>query len=191
MSAPSAVVFDLGGVLVGLDPAWPRRMGARPDDVRGWLARSEVFADFERGCVSPERFADALGRAFGVSASVARAAFASWVRGPLPGAVALLDALRVPAFALSNTNADHWAIFDPERRLRDRLTGIASHHIGARKPERAAFERASAIVGARTVLFLDDSSVNVEAARRWGWQAEVVEGIEASRLVLRRYGLLG
>ncbi|MCB9669000.1 MAG: HAD-IA family hydrolase [Alphaproteobacteria bacterium] len=176
---------------MGLEPTWPTRMGADPDAVGAWLSRSPELAAFERGHLSTERFYAALGGAFGASPSVARQAFCAWVTGPLPGAAELLDALTLPAFALSNTNVDHWAVFDPTRVLRSRLTALPSHHLGARKPETAAFQRATDAIGTADVLFLDDSPANVEAARAFGWRAERVVGVAECQAVLREAGALG
>jgi putative hydrolase of the HAD superfamily len=55
---------------------------------------------------------------------------------------------------------------------------ICSWHIGARKPEPAAFERAAERIGCapERLLLLDDSVANVEGARRCGWEAELVTG---------------
>lgn len=186
-----AVLFDLGNVLVGLDPTWPTRIGVEPAAMTTWMAESEALRAFERGQLSRAAFYGALGGAFGVPPGAARDAFCSWVTGPLPGAVALLDGLTVPAYALSNTNVDHWSLFDPDRALRSRFTSLASHHLGARKPEPAVYAKAGAIVGTSDVLFLDDNAVNVEAARAHGWRAEQVVGVPECQRVLREAGLLG
>lgn len=178
-------------MLVGLDPTWSSRLGTTPAELEAWLGSSEHFHAFERGHLSTERFYRALGEAFGVEPRAARQAFCSWVTGPLPGAVELLEAVQRPCFALSNTNVDHWAMFDPERRLRSRFTSLASHHLGARKPEPAIYQRAEAILGTSAVLFLDDNEANVRAARAYGWRAEQVVGVAECRRVLREAGLLG
>ncbi|HEY2548297.1 MAG TPA: HAD-IA family hydrolase [Candidatus Acidoferrum sp.] len=46
-----------------------------------------------------------------------------------------------------------------------------SSDIGVAKPSAEFFRRASAIIGSRDVVFVDDRMVNVEAARRFGWTA--------------------
>lgn len=185
------VLFDLGGVLVDLDPDWPAHIGLDPSDVFDWLAHSEAFASFERGELSDHAFLGALGRAFAVDPERAGPAFDAWVRGPSEGAVELLDALRGPRGLLSNTNVRHWARFDPDRRLRDRAgTALPSHLIGARKPDPVVWERVDALLGGRPALFLDDSPMNVDAARAHGWDAVFVRGPAEARSELARRGLL-
>lgn len=194
-------MFDLGGVLVELDDAWPAHAGLDPEAVRAWLHTAEPFHAMERGELSETRFLHALADrfrpppAFGPhdrAIEPLREALARWVKGAYPGATALLDQLAVPAAALSNTNRVHWSVFDPDRALRSRLVpALASHHLGARKPDPTAFARAQAILGPMQVLFLDDSPANVDAARRFGWEAERVHGLDAVRDLLDARGLLG
>lgn len=155
-----------------------------------WLETSEELRAFERGMLSRERFYGALSAFTGANATDAHDAFCAWVTGPLRGAAELLDRVAVPVFAASNTNVDHWAHFDPTRSLRSRFTSLASHHLGARKPEPAYFDRASAIIGTSPVLFLDDRADNVAAARRAGWVAAQVVGVSDCLGVLQEQGLL-
>ncbi|MEZ4320962.1 MAG: HAD-IA family hydrolase [Myxococcota bacterium] len=181
-------MFDLGGVLVELDPLWPARLGLDPDAVNAWCAASPELQAFECGELSESRFLRALGAAFRCSDMPAlRQAFAGHVRGLYPGATELLAELGPErTAALSNTNRIHWAVFDPERALRSGLgVTLASHHLGARKPEPTAFSRASAMLGTSDVLFLDDTLRNVDAARAFGWRAEQVVGPEQAREVVR------
>jgi HAD superfamily hydrolase (TIGR01509 family) len=177
-------------VLVGLDPRWPERLGVDPTVVAQCFASDPVFHAFERGMTSRERFYGGLAAHLEREPSAVREAFNAWVTGPLPGAADLLDRVVVPCFAASNTNVDHWAVFDPQRELRDRFVALASHHLGARKPERAFFARATAIIGSPAVLFLDDRADNVAAARAFGWRAEQVVGVSDCQAVLQDAGLL-
>lgn len=191
MTRPAAVLFDLGNVLVGLDPSWHDHLGVSAEALHAWMETSEALRAYERGFLSDERFFAAMSQAFDVSPEQAAHAFTAWVTGPLPGAAQLLDELVVPAFALSNTNAAHWRMFDPAREIRSRLTPLASHHLGARKPEPTIYARAEAIVGSPDLLFVDDRLDNVEAARARGWRAEQVFGVAECRAVLRQHDLLG
>ncbi len=188
------IVFDAGGVLVDFDPTWPARLGIDPDDVAAWMLVDPVFHAFERGETSEIRFATAFAKHFGLpDARVVQEPFTDWVVGAYPQAAALLDAVAHPCAFLSNTNRWHWAAFDPTRALRSRMQAqLASHLIGARKPDAIAFERASRILGSADVLFLDDRTDNVDAARAYGWRAEVVSGpLEARDAILRHGGTVG
>jgi len=184
-------VFDLGRVLVGLDLDWPRHLDLEPGPVRDWFAASPEFRAFECGELSEQGFLSAFGAAFERDdLDALHSAFARCVTGLLPGAIELLDALSGPAAALSNTNSIHWGVFDPDRALRSRLLPLASHHLGARKPEPAAFERTEALLGSTSVLFLDDNAANIHAARAHGWVAEQVVGVEQAAAALHRHGAL-
>ena len=69
---------------------------------------------------------------------------------------------------------------------------LCSGVLGARKPDRAIFERALAHFDtpAREALFLDDLFVNVQGARDAGLHADTVVDARSMRTVLRRYGVL-
>jgi FMN phosphatase YigB (HAD superfamily) len=66
------------------------------------------------------------------------------------------------------------AAYPSLHRVRHRF---ASHLLGARKPDRAVFERVEAATGraGRDVLFFDDLEENVAAARAAGWRAALVD----------------
>lgn len=51
------------------------------------------------------------------------------------------------------------------------LVVCCSSDIGLTKPSMEFFWRASKIIGSSEVVFVDDRSVNVDAARRFGWTA--------------------
>jgi FMN phosphatase YigB (HAD superfamily) len=52
-----------------------------------------------------------------------------------------------------------------------RLVVCCSSDIGVAKPSAEFFYRASKIMGSTEIVFVDDRSVNVDAARRFGWTA--------------------
>lgn len=52
-----------------------------------------------------------------------------------------------------------------------RLVVCCSSDIGVAKPYRDFFYRASTIISSDKVIFIDDRSVNIDAARRFGWTA--------------------
>ncbi len=185
LARPHTVVFDLGGVFVRLDPGWTRLHGLDRQRVREWLATDGRFHAHERGELSDSRFLTGLAGCATppLPHDQARDAFARCVAGHYAGATQLLDDLRargIRTACLSNTNPIHWSVFDPQRHLRDRLDVVlASHHLGARKPEPAIFERAAAILGSSgPVWFFDDSPVNVQAARDHGWTVFLVDATD-------------
>lgn len=178
---PAVVVFDLGGVLVRLNPGWTHLNGLDRGAVRRWLATDGRFHDHERGELSDARFLDGLRHCASAPLPIdqARDAFARCIAGHYNGATTLLDDLRdrgIRTACLSNTNPIHWSVFDPDRVLRDRFDVVlASHHLGARKPESQVFTRAAAILGEGPIWFFDDNADNVLAARDIGWTAFLVD----------------
>jgi putative hydrolase of the HAD superfamily len=90
------------------------------------------------------------------------------------------------------TNQEHHRV----AWLRDRA-GLGAHFdeiiysaaLGVCKPDRVFFTTAEARMGvraARSILFVDDSPVNVDAARICGWRAVLYRGRESLAAVLER-----
>ena len=113
----------------------------------------------------------------------------------LTGDPALVEALRkvVPCYAFTNTNASHMAtwskLFPGVVGAFDRI--FASHELGLRKPEPAAFERVCRLAGvaAASTLFFDDLPHNVQAAQQFGLQAVLVRSPNDVAHALRAVGL--
>jgi len=197
---PETVLFDLGGVLVGFGglDQFRRWLPAGSDEAelwRRWLTSPAVrryesgegdAAEFARGVIAefdlplePDQFLEA---------------FVGWLVGPLPGAWELLDVLRprVELAYLSNTSELHWPRLAGEMDVPARFhRGFASFRIGAVKPDARAFRHALDSLGRDPdrVLFLDDNTINVEAARALGLRAEVARGVQGAREALRLHGL--
>ena len=193
---PSLVVFDLGGVLVRIARSWdeacaaagvPRRPGADVTSAR--LARDPWVVAYETGAVTREAFlsgvAASTGGLYGPE-EVARVHDA-WLIAEYPGLPALFDALDaagLPTAVLSNTNEAHWAAMYPSAGASPRFPTLArvrhphaSHRLGVRKPDAAAFRAVEATAGTAGagVWFFDDLAPNVDAARAHGWTAVLVD----------------
>lgn len=195
------VLLDMGGVLVELCGERPflEMMGegvAAEEMWRRWLHSPSVRAH-ETGRMDTPTFAQEAVREFGLSAGPEEFLehFRSWLAGPFAGAHELLDELaaRHRTAILTNISAVHWpiaqgyGIFERVERV------IASHQVGAIKPDREFFEIALAELGAarEEAVFIDDNVVNVEGARAAGLEAHVARGIGETRDCLRALGLLG
>jgi len=127
----------------------------------------------------------------------------AYLLGPYPGVSELIEDLHtagVQTACLSNTNANHWRMMndaaDANHLPLDRLTHrFASHLIGCCKPDAKIFEHVERATGmsGQQILFFDDAAPNVEAARRRGWNAEVIQvdgdPIGQVRHHLSRYGV--
>ena len=193
-------MFDLGGVLVELAGvptmlSWTRRHIESDELWRRWLTSPSVRA-FESGRTSPDDFADALIAEFELPVQPPEflAAFTSWPRGLLAGALELVNEVPTPIarVTLSNTNCLHWPRLMTEMGLSEVFDfHFASHLTGNMKPDEEAFQHVLESVGCRadTVLFLDDNQLNVDAALSLGIGAFRVQGVAQARAVLERNGV--
>lgn len=203
MDAPQAVLCDLGGVVIRIDP----------DRIRSrWAARSPLPAS-EVHAAYPDAVYEAFERdEFSVGEYLAHvrerlqlqgdddelaADFNDLYLGADAAVVALLWRLRrrgVRLVALTNTNRLHhqaWSRrFGAELKVFETIH--CSHDLRARKPERAAFERVLDAHGLRpsATVFVDDLPANVEAARALGLQGLVFTGAAALERDLARLDLL-
>jgi glucose-1-phosphatase len=187
------LLFDVGGVLVELSGIeimlnWlGNRMSAEQMWQR-WL-KSETVRKFETGRIDAEEFAVGVTREFDLPVKPQEfvESFNHWLIGLYPGTLEMLA--RIPSSyqraLLSNSNALHWpqvlesmqlgALFDSH---------FVSHLTGRIKPDADAFEHVLETLDCKAaqVLFLDDNSLNVEAAKSIGMQAMRVCGpLEAQR----------
>jgi len=194
------VVFDLGGVLVELGGV--RDFGdmiGEPDDERVWARwlSNRWVRDYERGRCSTHDFASGLLAELEIDSDlddfVER--FRRWPRGLIPGGYELVEALstRVGVACLSNTNELHWNHQSGALRLANLFpTRYLSHELGMIKPDLEIYRHVveDLDIDANSILFFDDNPLNVDAARAAGWHAERVQGPDAVRAQLERYGLL-
>jgi HAD superfamily hydrolase (TIGR01509 family) len=193
---PEVLLFDLGGVLVfwdGIEPLqrFSRRPLTREDARRFWMF-SPWVRRFERGQCTPAEFAagavEELSLAIPPDAFIPE--FLSWDRGPLPGALELLETL-APRFrlaCLSNNNELHWS------RLRGTFARwfercYLSHELGMMKPDPEIFRHAISDLGcpADRILFLDDNPECVETAVQSGMKAAQARGVEGAREALSAF----
>jgi len=164
----------------------PVRSGADAEEAR--RARHAHVIAHEEGRLGFPEYLEGLVRSTGglYTAEECERVHRAWVLDPYPGIEALLLDLRATGLrtgVLSNTNAVHWD---------DQFTGSpgrppllagpidhphGSHLLGARKPDRAIYERFVHAVALppSALLFFDDLPANVEGARAAGWSAEQID----------------
>jgi len=186
----STIIFDLGGVLLNLDPDRTRTamtgLGiGHFDELFTVHKATELFNRLETGGVEPRLFVDTLIREADrpVTAPEIVEAWNAMLLDFRTDSLHFLERLKEKRHVLlfSNTNAIHYDAFQrtlrettPWRRLEDLFhTAYFSHILGRRKPEVSAFE---AIVEEQeldpaTTLFVDDNLQNVLGARAAGLQA--------------------
>ncbi len=198
-SSFDVLLFDLGGVLMdfagfeelgNLIPGFPTR-----PEVRDRWIHSSAVQRFERGEITPQRFAEGVIEELEIDLAPPDflVRFVDWAREPSPEAISLLTRLRHDhrIAALSNANELHTPLH--RRRFGSVIeTFYFSDEIGAVKPDRAIFEHviADLNVPPHRIAFFDDTPVNVESAREAGFVAHAVDGFAALGSRLDRLGLL-
>lgn len=181
--SPSAVIFDLGKVLVDFDYS---KAGQRiaafgkvlPEVVRQFIDHSPLLVRYETGHISTEEFFNAVREAThfcGTSAEFA-AAFAD-IFTPMDEMIAMHATIRqrgIPTYILSNTNELATSHIRQTYPFFANFDGyVLSHEVRAMKPDAKIYEAAERLAGKRgaELVFIDDRVDNVAAATSRGWHA--------------------
>ncbi|MDR1613707.1 MAG: HAD family phosphatase [Planctomycetota bacterium] len=202
MAPIEAVIFDLGRVMLSIDPFRPKfsalmlAMGIRPEEAFGVYWREPEVIAHMTGRMTPERFHQSLRARFGL-----RLAYADFVEAwsdlfaPIAGMEDIFENVgkRFRVGILSDTDSLHWrkalALLP---RLRRAARPTLSFEVGFLKPApetyREAARNADAPPGA--CLFIDDLPENVEGARNAGMAGIVFAGAERLRGELEVRGIL-
>lgn len=194
------VCFDVGGVLIEINHHWKGAMldaGIEPEIAERFDVPLVTFAPFnayQKGSIEWDEYCALLGSHLGnVSPSEAGRVHGCILKRPYEGVDELIDDLKARGYrtgCLSNTNAPHWHTFfhEPRLALMNKLdVALASHLLGAEKPDPAmfrAFEEASGACG-KDILYFDDGMANVESAARLGWRAYHVDATGMTALQMR------
>ena len=188
-SAVKNVIFDLGGVILGLDvnqtyQQFAALSGKTVGQLKAKAANVTFFEEFERGLISDTSFRDQLRLFLEIDLSDEQIDNA-WNAMLLDLSVARLDLLKKVGlnfriFLLSNTNSIHLQAFNDIVRatIGDQLFGnyfekdYYSHLLGMRKPDREIFKYVlhQNELKAEETLFLDDSVLNLQGAATLGIQ---------------------
>lgn len=197
-----AVVFDIGNVLVRWERDLPFRRLIPDAAARAYFMDKVIPLDWhaehdagrgaeamiaERSAQFPEH--SALIRAWLTH-------FNETIPGPVPGSTAIVEELSargVPLYAITNFGADTWAGFAPGWPLAARFINIVvSGDEQLAKPDPAIYALAAARFGRApgSMLFIDDSVVNVASARASGWHAHHFVDADRLRVELTERGLL-
>ncbi|MCB2089317.1 MAG: HAD-IA family hydrolase [Sphingomonadaceae bacterium] len=203
MSEISAVVFDVGRVLVQWDlRTLFRKLIDDPDELEWFVANvvSEEWhfqhdAGRDLAEMVAERKAQFPDYAAHIDAYATR--FNETVPGPVAGTHALVDRLAergVPLFCITNFADPFWDAFLPEwpvlRHFRD---VIVSGKEKLAKPDPAIFRLAEQRFGhpAHSMLFIDDNSANIDSAQTLGWQVHLFREAAELEADLTGRSLLG
>jgi glucose-1-phosphatase len=197
----SVLLFDVGGVLVELSGVetmlgWLGGSVTTDELWRMWL-QSKSVRDFETGRMAADEFAAGVIEEFRLPVGKEQflTSFTGWPTGLFPGTLEMLA--RIPSSyrraLLSNSNALHWTRVVDDLQLGPAFDHhFVSHLTGRIKPDADAFEHVVLSLNCRPgqVLFLDDNTLNIDAARRFGMQAVRVRGIEETKRVLVERGVI-
>jgi len=202
-SSRSIVVFDLGGVLIDWNPRYMYRKLFAGDETamehflatvctQSWNEEQDAGRTFVEGCAI-------LKEAHPEQAELIDAWFPRYEEmfgGPITGSVTILSELRdrnVPLYALSNWSTE---TFPVAMRLFNFLRWFQGVMLSGEakllKPDPRLFqlllERYA--IDPKRVVYIDDHSHNVEAARKLGMHGIHFSGPPALRSELRQIGLL-
>ena len=198
---PEALLFDLGGVLVDIDfdralRAWTPYSELSPAELRKRFTHDRQYERHERGEIAGAEYFDHLARTLQLTASAEQIEH-GWNAifvGEIRQTRMMVEAMRgvLPCYAFTNTNASHMAAW---QRLFPGVVGafdrvFASHELGLRKPERAAFDQICRLTNtpAASIVFFDDLPANVDAAKEAGFPSVLVRSPADVAASLQSFG---
>lgn len=197
------VVWDLGNVLIDWQPLHAIAAAVGEEEARRFLAADDFdFLAWNHVMdAGQQEWADAEAEVarthphWAAHAAAYRAHFARSLVGEVPGARALVEALRaagVPQWGLTNWSAE---LYPHAPRLFDVLALLEDVVVSGRervaKPDPEVFTRTVARTGlpAAALVFVDDRADNVAAAQRCGLHGLVFTDADRLRTDLRTLGL--
>ena len=183
MKRVKALLFDLGGVIVNLDyhktiNAFEALGVANTEILYNQFSQTEIFDDFETGCLSGKEFINLMKHQISTHSSESEIKKA-WNAMILGFEEAKLEQIKrysekIPCYLLSNTNEIHLAYIQsllgkmPFKNLELLFNKCYySHIIGKRKPHKETFEWVLNDMGytPEDVLFIEDSPQHIEGAK--------------------------
>lgn len=188
-----AVIFDLGGVLIGIDLEELRRHREteRWVEVIAEIRRQPETILLNRGRILPSDFYAVMKERFwlrGTFEEFARAWCGIFTRRPRMERLVQQLAGRMPVGLLSDTEPMHWEYLCRQYRFLECFQRpVLSFEMGVVKPAAPMYQAAAKSVGvpADRCLYVDDLPENVEGALRAGMQAVVFKDAEQVERVLR------
>lgn len=190
MKAIKNIIFDLGGVLIHLEPKWTEAafcalVGDKREYARiaALLQDENIFDDFETGKIGEAAFIEALQK-YNPNTVTRAQLETAWNAMLLDIPESGLNLVRdlqnqgYKVYLLSNTNSIHLTEFKKIAREENGITNFDalfdkayySHLIGSRKPHAEPFEyvlKDAGLVAGET-LFIDDNAPNLVGARLAG-----------------------
>ncbi len=201
------VCFDWGGVILRICRSWEEGCKAAGLKAPSKKVASRCLAKQESlatrvltGQMSDKAFFRAIAKESEDFHSIddIAAVHHAWLLEEYPGIDEIINELNnfadLSTALFSNTNASHWARMEEDFPAASLIEHKhASHLFGLAKPDEKAFAAFERRVGAagNQILFLDDTPLNVQGAKDFGWCAEQIdhEGDTAAQItkILERY----
>lgn len=190
----SNIILDFGGVIYQIDHQRQidtfKSLGVKNfDRLYSQAMQSPLFAEFERGAISPEGLTQTMLQMMGesgISAGAVEEAWNSILIGFHRPTIALIEKLRkvYKLYLLSNTNMIHYSLF-----IREFVDNYGyefnslfeksywSFKIGMRKPDAEIFHfvLGDSNLNPEETVFVDDTYKNIEASRLAGLPAIYLE----------------
>jgi len=192
------IIFDLGGVLVNIDPnktadAFAALSNKAPVDIIGLHNSQNFFRDYEMGVIDDHTFRNHI-RSFlkiDIPDEMIDKTWGALLLEFPSNKIALIEEARKKyrTFLLSNTNNIHRIKFEKDFKdltgndLKEYFENVHySFQMHARKPEKEIFLRVlkENNLKAEETLLIDDSLPNIETANKLGLQTYHVEVNQAT-----------
>lgn len=201
-----AFIFDLGGVLINLDPGRTRQSFIKLgiphfDELFTVFRATPLFNNLETGYIEPGSFVDAIREesSLDLAEEDIISAWNAMLLDFRTESLRFVEKLgtRYPAFLFSNTNIIHYRSFQqtlrdttPYQHLDDLFKkAYYSHEIGLRKPDVDSYRHIinEQQLDAEHTLFIDDNPENITGAEKAGLQTLHLKPFERVEILLEPY----
>ena len=178
------LLLDLGGVLADLgNPVTAMGLDMTTREFWSTWVDAPAVSRFETGQLQEDEFYTEVAAQIGMSRDSVEERFRAWQLRPFPGLEAFVEraARRFELALLSNTNPIHWKQVTASTTVFSTFAKLfLSYETGRFKPDPDAFEQVIDEFRASPadIVFYDDTSRNVAAARRLGINAHCVSGLD-------------
>lgn len=175
-----ALIFDYGSVLSRtLDPrpriAWEKQLGLEADGLQQVVHNDTSWVEAQCGCLPVEAYWIDVGQRLGLTPQETSRLRTDFYRADcrndeLVAYIARMHSAGLQTAVLSNFSVELWILLDQHHLLQHFDQIAISAEIGVMKPAAEAYQEVLRMLDlpAAACVFVDDQSVNIEAARALG-----------------------